>query len=133
MGKRRGKRDGTKRAYLKRFSANVIHISPGPTKGWANEYYIRARSEGQDHPPIVEWKNDRRQGVTRYNYILMPNGLKMYFNGTKFFFIEEFSTHVRRSIFYSSSIRAKDAYTREEIVWKFTGPSVNSMLSDLPS
>ena len=133
MAKRGRKRDGTRRAHLKRFSANVIHISPGPTKGWANEYYVRARSVGQDHVPTQEWRNDRRQGDTKYHHISMPNGIKLYFAGTIFFFIEEFTNHVRKSIYYSSSDRAKNAYNTQEIVWKFTGPSVDSMLSDLPS
>ena len=112
-----------RRAYLKHAK------SAGPTKGWANEYYTRARSQGQDHSPPKLFQTDRIQGFNRWYRIKIKPDLWLYFSGTEFVLIKQIEEKYIYSIVYGSRDAAMIAYKYENITWRTTKPVV----ADTPS
>ena len=135
------RRKGLKRTFPKRWSASAVKAPAGPTKGWANEYYMRARSEGQDHPPSKQWVNEwgKGQGKDRVYHITLIDRsdikLRLYFSGEIYFFIETIveAEWSRKSRNYGSRSRALEAYEKEDISWKIAGPSSDPRLQPIPS
>ena len=103
--------------------------SAGPTKGWANEYYARANSEGQDHTPPKLFQSDRIQGFDRWHHIKIEPELMLYFSGSMFVFIKQIEQRYIYSIVYGSKNAALIAHNYNNITWRTTKPVV----ADTPS